>query len=81
MADANEELRRGMETTPVEEFDIEHVDDSVENVIEMVSVLLARVMPSFKHCTPVYSVQKRKAPFLFLVPFLNNFMNLSRLIQ
>lgn len=35
MADANEELRRGMETTPVEEFDIEHVDDSVENVIEM----------------------------------------------
>ncbi|KAJ6659016.1 hypothetical protein lerEdw1_019653 [Lerista edwardsae] len=35
MAEANDELRRGMESIPVTEFDIEHVDDSVENVIEM----------------------------------------------
>nr|XP_028602505.1 uncharacterized protein C12orf45 homolog [Podarcis muralis] len=35
MANANDELRREMESTPVQEFDIEHVDASVENVIEM----------------------------------------------
>lgn len=41
MAEANDELRRGMESIPVREFDIEHVDDSVENIIEMVSGLFA----------------------------------------
>ncbi|XP_061438763.1 NOP protein chaperone 1 isoform X2 [Rhineura floridana] len=35
MANANDKLRREMERTPVQEFDIEHVDASVENFIEM----------------------------------------------
>ncbi|XP_053110064.1 NOP protein chaperone 1 [Hemicordylus capensis] len=35
MANANNELRREMESAPVQEFDIEHVDASTENVIEM----------------------------------------------
>ncbi|XP_015283058.1 PREDICTED: uncharacterized protein C12orf45 homolog [Gekko japonicus] len=35
MANANDELRREMESGPVEDFDIEHVDASTENVIEM----------------------------------------------
>lgn len=39
MANANDELRREMASGPVEDFDIEHVDSSTENVIEMVRAL------------------------------------------
>nr|XP_056702548.1 NOP protein chaperone 1 [Euleptes europaea] len=35
MANANDDLRREMENVPVEDFNIEHVDASTENVIEM----------------------------------------------
>ncbi|KAH0616973.1 hypothetical protein JD844_028501 [Phrynosoma platyrhinos] len=35
MANANDKLRRQMDRTPVEKFDIEHLDPSTENVIEM----------------------------------------------
>ncbi|KAF7240614.1 hypothetical protein EYD10_12842 [Varanus komodoensis] len=35
MASANAELRREMDNAPLHEFDIEHVDASTENVIEM----------------------------------------------
>ncbi|XP_060101567.1 NOP protein chaperone 1 isoform X2 [Heteronotia binoei] len=35
MANANDELRREMERGPVVDFDIEHVEASTENVIEM----------------------------------------------
>ncbi|XP_077195833.1 NOP protein chaperone 1 [Paroedura picta] len=35
MANANEELRREMECGPAEDFDIEHVDASAANIIEM----------------------------------------------
>ncbi|XP_048355793.1 NOP protein chaperone 1 [Sphaerodactylus townsendi] len=35
MANANDELRKEMENVPVEDFDIEHVDASIEKVIEM----------------------------------------------
>lgn len=39
MASANDELRKEMESIPVQEFDIEQVDASLENVIEMVSIV------------------------------------------
>ncbi|XP_062989481.1 NOP protein chaperone 1 [Elgaria multicarinata webbii] len=35
MASANDKLRKEMDSTPLHEFDIEHVDASTENVIEM----------------------------------------------
>uniref|UniRef100_A0A6J0UHD6 NOP protein chaperone 1 isoform X1 n=1 Tax=Pogona vitticeps TaxID=103695 RepID=A0A6J0UHD6_9SAUR len=35
MASANDQLREEMDNTPVQEFDIEHIDPSIENVIEM----------------------------------------------
>ncbi|XP_054844416.1 NOP protein chaperone 1 [Eublepharis macularius] len=35
MANANDELRREMESVPAQDFDIEHIDASDENVIEM----------------------------------------------
>nr|XP_060632893.1 NOP protein chaperone 1 [Anolis sagrei ordinatus] len=35
MASANDKLRKQMDTTSIEEFDIEHLDPSTENVIEM----------------------------------------------
>lgn len=40
MANANDELRREMESGPLEDFDIEHVDASTENIIEMVRTLV-----------------------------------------
>lgn len=39
MASANDQLRNEMDNTPVQEFDIEHIDPSTENVIEMVNIL------------------------------------------
>ncbi|XP_003220961.1 NOP protein chaperone 1 [Anolis carolinensis] len=35
MASANDKLRKQMDSTSIEEFDIEHLDPSTENVIEM----------------------------------------------
>ncbi|KAJ7329058.1 hypothetical protein JRQ81_015232 [Phrynocephalus forsythii] len=35
MASANDQLRKEMDNTPLQEFDIEHIDPSIENIIEM----------------------------------------------
>lgn len=40
MASANNQLRREMDSKPGQEFDIEHVDPSMENIIEMVNIFL-----------------------------------------
>lgn len=40
MAQANDELKRKMVTTPAHQFDIEHLDSETEKVIEMVNMFL-----------------------------------------